>query len=104
LNTRETLNVINEDGCIRLIDAVFWSSIVDIVNGWRYFQNHPDEALVQNRRYCSAVAFLRGSNRGQRILSILNRLDDDQRAALIDKGGLAASYKSKEYEVNDEYE
>lgn len=85
-------NDYSEYGCFRLVDAIFWSAIVDVVNGWRYYQNHPDEKLIQNRNYCSAVAFLRSNEKGKRIMRILDNLTDEQRANLIEKGGLASTY------------
>ena len=89
--------IISEEGCIKLLDAVVWRAVQDYVLGLRYFKAHPDINKGTNHNYCTAVAFLRSCNTGQRILKILENLTAEQIDNLLEKGGLAYSY---EYEYH----
>jgi hypothetical protein len=89
--------IINEEGCMKLLDAVVWRAVQDYVSGLRYFKAHPDVNKGSNYNYCTAVTFLRSFNMGQRILKILENLTAEQIDKLLDKGGLAYSYEYEYY-------
>lgn len=71
-------------GAVRLIEAIYWQAIKDIVSEWRYADKHGEHKWSHD--YRSAVTFLKSSGKGQRILRTLESLDDEQRARLINYG------------------
>ena len=71
-------------GAVRLIEAIYWQAIKDIVSEWRFADKHGEHKWSHD--YQSAVAFLKQSGKGQRILRMLKNLDDEQRARLINFG------------------
>lgn len=78
------MDIISEDGCVKLIEAVYWQCVKDIVAEWRYAEKHNEKSTSHN--YQSAVAFLRQSGKGRRILFHLKNCTDEQRAKLIRTG------------------
>ena len=71
-------------GAVRLIEAIYWQAIKDIVAEWRYADKHGEHKWSHD--YQSAVAFLKSTGKGQRILRMLKSLTDEQRAKLISYG------------------
>ena len=71
-------------GAVRLIEAIYWQAIKDIAAEWRYADKHGEHKYSHD--YQSAVAFLKSTGKGQRILRILKSLNEEQRAKLINFG------------------
>lgn len=85
--------IINNDGCVRLIEAVYEQSIKDVLAEMKYARIHGEHRCSPD--YISAVAFLKQSGKGQRILKILNNLTDEQITDLLKR--------QKHYEKGKDY-
>ena len=81
-----------DEGCLALIDAIFWISIVDYVNGLKYNRSHETSLNKLNEKknynYASAVSSLNQSDKGRYILRILKSLNEEQVNRLLSTGGL----------------
>lgn len=86
INAEPTPKDRRAEGAQRLVEAIYWQAIKDILNEWRYADKHGQERCSYD--YKSAVAFLNSSEKGKRILRILNNLTEEQRANLINRGNL----------------
>ena len=73
-----------ENNCKMLIEAIYWQAIKDVVAEWRYAEKH--NAHRYSRDYQTAITFLKSSEKGQRILRLLQNCDEEQRAKLIKMG------------------
>lgn len=85
--------IINNDGCVRLVEAVYGQAIKDVITELKYARKHGGVGC--SRDYISAVAFLKESDKGQRILKILNNLTDEQITGLLKR--------RKHYEKGKDY-
>lgn len=85
------MEIISDRGCAQLIEAVFWRAIVDVVTGWRRYHTELGYKLNQDVNYISAISFLRSTEKGKRIMHILDNLNEEQLSALLAKGGLSYS-------------
>ena len=86
-------DIINEYGCIKLLDAVFEQAIKDYISGMKYAKLHGQRE--NNHNYNSAVMFLNETDKGKRILNILDNLTDEQIETLLKK--------RKHYEKGEDY-
>lgn len=75
--------IINGDGCIRLLDAIYTQAINNYINGMEYAKKHSHG----NDKYMSAVRFLKETDKGKRILKILENLTPEQ-AENLKRGGI----------------
>lgn len=85
--------IINNDGCVRLVEAVYEQAIKDVFGEMKYAHIHGEHRCGPD--YISAVAFLKQSDKGQRILKILNNLTDEQITDLLKR--------RKHYEKGKDY-
>lgn len=76
--------ITSDRGAVLLLEAIYWQAVKDVIAEWRFADKHNMNRWSED--YCSAIAFLRRNPKGQRLLKILESLDDEQREELIKKG------------------
>lgn len=92
-----------DEGCFALIDAIFWISIVDYVDGLRFNRSHESRINElkekKNYNYSQAVGFLNQTEKGRYILRILRNLTEEQLDKLLSPGGLSWSNTVSYYDT-----
>ena len=79
---------------INLLEAVYFQAIKDVLSGWKNKNKNYD--------YRSAKAFLNGSEKGKRILAILDNLTDEQKETLLNTRAFLKTNETRDKECDDE--
>ena len=75
--------IVSDDGCKKLLEAVFWQAIKDYIFGLAYASKHAESKCDTD--YITAVNFLQSFERGRRAKKIIDGLPDEKLTELLSK-------------------